>query len=152
MNQPRQSVKYGYAVLASEIAKFINGIGLDPYYGFYHKRHSGFQALIYDMIEPFRWIVDDSVWKIANHKDSRKRIKLNELDNDRNGTIRMNYDLIRRFLELLERNFQKERRCEFRHGSKTQDGLKSVQEITIAKIMVQNLAEYCTGKQREFRI
>jgi len=141
-------LNYGYAVLASEIAKFINGIGLDPYYGFYHKRHSGFQALIYDMIEPFRWIVDDSVWKIANHRDSRKRIKLNELANDRNGTIRMNYDLIRRFLELLERNFQKERRYEFRHGSKTQDGLKSVQEITVAKIMVQNLAEYCTGKQR----
>jgi len=35
---------------------------------------------------------------------------------------------------------------EFRHGAKTQDGLKSVQEITIAKIAVQNLAEFCIGK------
>lgn len=145
-------LNYGYAVLASEIAKFINGIGLDPFYGFYHKRHVGFQALVYDLIEPFRWIVDYSVYKIANHKDSRKRIKLKELARDKNGTIRMNYDLIRRFLELLERNFVQERRYSFRHGAKTKDGLKSVQEITIAKIAVQNLAEFCTGKQKEFRI
>ncbi len=64
----------------------------------------------------------------------------------------MEYDLIRRFLELLERTFAKERRYEFRHGAKTQDGLKSCQEITIAKICVQNLADFCTGKQKEFRI
>ena len=140
-------LNYGYAVLAGEICKFINGVGLDPYYGFYHQRHSGFQALVYDIIEPFRWLVDDAVYKIANHQDSRKRIKLNELANDRNGTIRMNYDLIRRFLELLERNFRKERRYEFRHGAKTPDGLKSVQEITITKITVQNLAEFCVGKK-----
>ena len=145
-------LNYGYAVLASEIAKYINGLGLDPYFGFYHKRHSGFQALVYDMIEPFRWLVDYSVYKLANHSDARRRIKLKELANDRNGTIRMNYDLIRRFLELLERTFQKERRYEFRHGTKTIDGLKSVQEITIAKIAVQNLAEFCIGKQKEFRI
>jgi len=49
-------------------------------------------------------------------------------------------------------DFQKERRYEFRHGKKTQDGLKSVQEITIVKIMVQNLAEYCLGKQKQFKI
>jgi len=145
-------LNYGYAVLASEIAKFVNSIGLDPFYGFYHKRHIGFQALVYDLIEPFRWIVDYSVYRIANNKEKRNRIKLKELANDRNGTIRIEYDLIRRFLELLERNFQKERRYEFRHGAKTSDGLKSVQEITVAKIMVQNLSEYCTRKQKEFII
>ena len=64
----------------------------------------------------------------------------------------MEYSLIKRFLELLERNFQKERRYVFRHGAKTKDGLKSVQEITVARIMVQNLADFCIGKQKEFRI
>ncbi len=58
----------------------------------------------------------------------------------------MDYRLIRRFLELLGRTFQKERRYAFRHGAKTRDGLKSCQEITIAKICVQNLADYCIGK------
>jgi len=37
-----------------------------------------------------------------------------------------------------------ERRYEFRYGLKTKDGLKSCQEITIAKITVQNLANYGT--------
>ena len=64
----------------------------------------------------------------------------------------MEYNLIRKFLELLERIFQQDRRYEFRHGAKTRDGLKNVQEITVAKIMIQNLAGYCLGKEKEFRI
>jgi len=64
----------------------------------------------------------------------------------------MEYDLIRRFLELLERTFQMKRRYAFRHGAKTQDGLKSCQEITIARIAVQNLADFCIGKQAIFQI
>ena len=139
-------LNYGYAVLAGEISKFINGFGLDAYYGFYHKPHSGFQPLVYDIIEPFRWLVDYTVFKIANNKDKNQRIRLDEFTHTREGVIVMEYDLIRKFLELLERTFQQDRRYEFRHGAKTKDGLKNVQEITIAKIMIQNLAEYCLGK------
>jgi len=51
-------------------------------------------------------------------------------------------DLIRRFLEMLERTFQKERRYHFKHGRKTKDDLKSVQEIAIAKIFIQNFADF----------
>ncbi len=54
-------LNYGYTVFAGEISKFINGIGLDAYFGFYHETHTGFQPLVYDMIEPFRWLVDYSV-------------------------------------------------------------------------------------------
>jgi CRISP-associated protein Cas1 len=55
-------------------------------------------------------------------------------------------------LETLERVFQKERKFKYKHGAFTVDGLKSVQEITIAKIMIRDLAEFCSGKQKEFRI
>lgn len=117
-----------------------------------HKTHSGFQPLVYDLIEPFRWLVDYSVFQIANHKDSRKRIKLKEYTHTRDGNVVMEYNLTKRFLEILERQFQKEREYEFKYGKKTKDGLKSVQDITIAKILVQNLAEYCTKKLEGFRI
>ena len=50
------------------------------------------------------------------------------------------------------RTFQQDRRYKFRYGAKTSDGLKNVQEITVAKIMVQNLAEYCLGKKPTFII
>jgi len=145
-------LNYGYAVLAGEISKFINGIGLDTYYGFYHKTHSGFQPLVYDIIEPFRWLVEYSVYKLANSITTNQTIKLKDYAVTRDGKVVMDYNLIRRFLELLERTFQKERRYEFRHGAKTEDGLKSCQEITIVKITIQNLADYCIRKQNRFEL
>jgi CRISPR-associated protein Cas1 len=144
-------LNYGYAVLAGEISKFVNGFGLDAYYGFMHKTHTGFQPLVYDLMEPFRWLVEYSVWKLAN-SNSKNKILQKEYAFTRKGTVVMDERLIRRFLELLERVFSRERKMEFRHGAKTKDGLKSVQEITVAKIIVQNLAEYCLCKQNEFTI
>jgi len=145
-------LNYGYTVLAGEISKYINGVGLDAYYGFYHKEHSGFQPLVYDLIEPFRWLVDYSVWKLATAHNITQRIYRKDYAFTKDGSVVLDYDLIRRFLELLERTFQKERRYAFRHGAKTKDGLKSCQEITIAKIAVQNLADFCIGKQTIFQI
>ena len=83
---------------------------------------------------------------------SKSGITKKQYAHTREGLIVLEYDLIRKFLELLERTFQKERRYQYRHGAFTKDGLKSVQEITIAKIMIQNLAEYCKGKQKVFNI
>ena len=144
-------LNYGYSVLAGQISAYINGAGLDAYYGFMHKNHSSFQSLVYDLMKSFRWLVDYAVWKLSDAK-SRSRISKKQYAYTREGIVVLEYDLIRKFLELLERTFQKERKYAYRHGAFTKDGLKSVQEITIAKIMVQNLAEYCTGKQKEFRI
>ena len=116
-----------------------------------HKNHTSFQSLVYDMMEPFRWLVDYSVWKLSDAKSS-SRISKKQYAYTREGIVVLEYDLIRKFLELLERTFQKERRYVYKHGAFTKDGLKSVQEITIAKITVQNLAEYCIGKQTTFEI
>ena len=145
-------LNYGYTVLAGEISKFINGVGLDAYYGFYHKTHTGFQPLVYDLIEPFRWLVDYAVYKLANHQNNGQVIKKKDYARTREGNIVMDYNLIRRFLELLERTFQIERRYDFRHGMKTADGLKSCQEITIAKIAVSNLADFGINKRTTFEI
>ena len=144
-------LNYGYCVLAGEISKFVNGVGLDAYFGFYHKKHTGFQPLVYDLIEPFRWLVDYSVWKIATSYDIAPSKK--QYASTKEGKVVMSYELTKNFLELLERTFQKERRYESRFGgAKTKDGLKSCQEITITKICVQNLADYCIGKSTTFSI
>lgn len=134
-------LNYGYAVLAGEISKYVNGFGLDAYFGFMHKTHTGFQPLVYDLMEPFRWLVESAVYKmtINQHDVIRKKDYVFTKD----GSVVLDSDLIRRFLELLERTFQKERKYEFKHGAKTSDGLKLVQEITVVKIFVQNLTEHC---------
>jgi len=144
-------LNYGYAVLAGQISAYINGVGLDAYYGVMHKNHTSFQSLVYDLMEPFRWLVDYSVWKLSDAK-STNRISKKQYAHTRDGTVVLEYDLIRKFLELLERTFQKERQHNYRHGKKTRNGLKSVQEITIAKITIQNLADFCNGKIDEFKI
>lgn len=38
-------LNYGCAILAAEIAKFVNGFGLDPYYGFMHRTRLSFAML-----------------------------------------------------------------------------------------------------------
>ncbi len=141
-------LNYGYTVLAGEIAKFVNGLGLDPYYGFYHKMHTSFQALVYDLIEPFRWLVEYAVYKLANSDNYQQSIKKKDYTWTREGKVVMDSDLIKRFLEILEKKFQSERPYKFKHGLKMKNGMSMCQEITIAKILMQNLAEYCLGIKR----
>jgi CRISPR-associated protein Cas1 len=137
-------LNYGYAVLAGEISKYVNGFGLDAYFGFYHHSHTRFQPLVYDIMEPFRWLVEYSVYQMANNQhDVIRKI---DYAFTRDGSVILDNNLIRRFLELLERTFQSERPYRFRHGLKRHDGMSMCQQITISKITVQNLAEYCCGK------
>ena len=138
-------LNYGYTVLSGEISKFVNGLGLDAYYGFYHKPHSSFQALVYDLIEPFRWLIEYSVYKLANHQNYWKQIKSKEYTWTREGKIVMDSDLVRRFLEVLERKFQSERPYKSKHGLKMKNGMAMCQEITIAKIFVENIGNYNIG-------
>lgn len=143
-------LNYGYTVLAGEITKFVNGVGLDAYYGFYHRSHMGFQSLIYDLMEPFRWLVEYTVYKIADSRKSyRNTIHEKDYAWTREGKIVLDSDLIRRFLIWLSKKFES-RRLYMRNGGgmKRDDGMSKCQEITIAKISVQNLADYCIGKRR----
>ena len=103
------------------------------------------------MIEPFRWLVDWAVYSLCHEKNTVYP-KLNEIAHNRDGLVVMEYNLIGRFLEKLYRIFRRTRKYDYKFGLKTSDGLKSVQEITVAKIMVQNLAEYCLGKRKAFQI
>ena len=138
-------LNYGYSVLASEIAKFAHGCGLDPYFGFFHKSDTSFQALVCDPVESFRWLVEYAVYKVAVEEPKHGRlIRKDEYAWTRKGRIILDDALVRRFLELFERKLQSERPYKFKHGLRRKDGLSMCQEITIAKIQVQKLAEYCT--------
>ena len=137
-------LNYGYTVLAGEITKFVNGLGLDAYFGFYHKGHTSFQALVYDLIEPFRPLVEYTVLKFCA-RNTKNYPKKREYAHTIKGKVVMEYDLLRRFLEKLERTFQEERPYKIKAGVKRSDGTSMCQEITIAKTYVQNLADFCTS-------
>lgn len=64
----------------------------------------------------------------------------------REGKVVMDSDLIRRFLEILERKFLSEKPYNFGHGLKREDGVFMCQEITISKIYIQNLGNFVYNK------
>ena len=146
-------LNYGYTVLASEIAKFVNGLGLDPYFGVFHTAHTSFHALVYDLIESFRWLVESTVYQLAIVEPYQGRIiKKSEYAWTREGKIVMDNSLIQRFLQMLERKLKNERLYRYKSGIKRRDGLSMCQELTIAKIAVSNLADFCIGKRSTFAI
>ncbi len=146
-------LNYGYTVLAGEITKQIVGIGLDPYYSFYHKNHESFQSLTYDVIEPFRWIVEKTVYRLGNAKNKKLQIqKKHYYKHDSSGMVLLDTELVQKFLEMLEVDFRKTREYVRRNGMKKENGLSNCSEITIAKISIQNLSDFCNGKIDEFMI
>jgi CRISPR-associated protein Cas1 len=58
------ALNYGYGFLEGEIRKAINTVGLEPSVGFLHdfSDYQTKQSLVYDLQEPFRWLIDVSVY------------------------------------------------------------------------------------------
>jgi len=54
-------LNYGYALLEAECLKAINTVGLDAHVGFLHNMTSSRNNLVYDLQEPFRFLVDLAV-------------------------------------------------------------------------------------------
>jgi CRISPR-associated protein Cas1 len=57
------ALNYGYGFLEGECRRAINAVGLEPSVGFLHNfsDYQTKQSLVYDIEEPFRWVVDLSV-------------------------------------------------------------------------------------------
>jgi CRISP-associated protein Cas1 len=51
-------LNYAYAALESQVRIAAVGQGLDPTIGYLHARHPGRMALVYDLMEPFRPVID----------------------------------------------------------------------------------------------
>jgi CRISPR-associated protein Cas1 len=56
------ALNYAYGVLEGECRRAINTIGLEPSVGFLHNfsNYQTKQSLVYDLMEPFRWLADIS--------------------------------------------------------------------------------------------
>jgi CRISPR-associated protein Cas1 len=57
------ALNYGYGFLEAECRTAINAVGLEPSVGFLHEfsDYQTKQSLVYDLQEPFRWLVDVTV-------------------------------------------------------------------------------------------
>ncbi len=57
------ALNYGYGFLEGECRRAINAVGLEPSVGFLHdfSDYQTKQSLVYDLEEPFRWLIDLTV-------------------------------------------------------------------------------------------
>jgi CRISPR-associated protein Cas1 len=57
------ALNYGYGFLEGECRRAINAVGLEPSVGFLHdlSDYQTKQSLVYDLEEPFRWLIDVTV-------------------------------------------------------------------------------------------
>ena len=136
-------LNYGYAVLSSEVAKYVNAFGLDPYFGFNHKT-SYYMALVYDIIEPFRVLADQAVIQISNAK-SMDRISKKQYYRHSKGIL-FEKNLIVRFLEILQNTLNRKRPYHItraRKSYKLGNKMSFAQESTIMKEEVRTLANFC---------
>jgi CRISP-associated protein Cas1 len=63
-------LNYGYAVLLSTVLQRLFGMGLDPTFGIFHVTREHATPLAYDLMEPFRPLVDASVAAWVNQQSS----------------------------------------------------------------------------------
>jgi len=62
-------LSFGYVIVANEIASLLDGIGFDPFLGFYHTVAYGRNSLALDLLEEFRHsLVDRLVLTILNRR------------------------------------------------------------------------------------
>lgn len=137
-------LNYGFSVLYSEVAKIINGEGLDPYFGFYHKSHESEQALVYDLVEPYRVLVESAVLEFSGTEPRWNRLdKCYKLDEKHHFQIILDELTIKRFLETLSRKFNEKRMYVSRYGNRgkaTEEAL--TRESTIMKLKIEEFAQY----------
>ena len=63
----------GYTMVYNEIASLLDGMGFDPYLGFYHQPRYGHATLASDLVEEFRTpLVDRFTLKIINNRMFQK--------------------------------------------------------------------------------
>jgi CRISPR-associated protein Cas1 len=135
-------LNYGFSVLYSEVAKNINAEGLDSYFGFYHKSHESEQALVYDLVEPYRILVEAAVLEFSRTQSQWNRLdKCYKMDEKHHYQIILDELCLKRFLETLSRKFNEKRMYVSRYGNRgkaTEEAL--TRESTIMKLQIEELA------------
>ena len=121
-------LNYGFSILYAEVAKQLNALGLDCFVGFYHKPHPSHLALVYDMVEPFRHLVDRSVFEIQD------QIRKSDYTFSREGIVVLSDELKRKYIDLLSVIFDRKRDYKARTGIRRADGCQRMEEITVMKM------------------
>jgi len=129
-------LNYGFGVLYGEVTKQLNALGLDCFVGFYHKNEFSRLALVHDMIEPFRHLVERSVY------DIQEQIRKKDYVFSVKGIVVLSYELKKKYKDCLDGILNRKRLYKGIHGVKRiKDDLQNMKESTIIKMKCFELKE-----------
>lgn len=94
---------YGYALLEAECRKAINSVGMDTHVGFLHEVTLGSESLVYDLQEPFRWLIDVAVINSMENKTFDKK----DFIRTENYNMRLRPSGAKKLIKEVERQFNK---------------------------------------------
>lgn len=128
-------LNYGYAFLESRCRASINAVGLEPSIGFLHETAQPKYPLVYDLQEPFRWMIDKTVISCIE----KEMFEKNDFFFTDNYVLRLRYQAIKILLEELRAYF----------NSKAKYNNKQYSWDIILKLKIKEVAKYILGGNNE---
>jgi len=126
-------LNYGYAILETQCRKALNSVGLEPTVGFLHEARQTKYPLVYDLQEPYRWLVDTTVISCLESCRFGKK-DFYRMDN---YVLRLTPEAARRLIDALRIKF----------NSPVQYKGKFYSWDTLIRLKAQELANYVVGKR-----
>lgn len=123
---------YGYAILETRCRKALNSVGLEPTVGFLHEARQTKYSLVYDLQEPYRWLVDTTVISCLE----KGRFGKKDFYRMDNYVLRLRPEAVKKLLGALGLKFNSTVRYKGKFYSWD----------TVIRLKVQELASYILGK------
>jgi CRISPR-associated protein Cas1 len=126
-------LNYGYAILESQCRKALNSVGLEPTVGFLHEARQTKYPLVYDLQEPYRWLVDTTVISCLESERFGKK-DFYRMDN---YVARLRPEAARKLIDALR----------IKSNSPVRYAGKLYSWDTVIRLKAQELANHALGKR-----
>ncbi len=93
-------LSFGYVIVGAELQSLLDGIGFDPYLGFYHSVHYGRPGLALDLLEEFRHSLVD---RLALNLFNLNVLNTDDFYRPAKGGVLLNYSGKVKFFQHYER-------------------------------------------------
>jgi len=98
-------LSFGYTLLFNEISSLLDGLGFDPYLGYFHEVEYGRASLACDIQEEFRAAIDRFTLYLINN---RMLGKDDFFENAKDGSIYLKRDAMKKYFSEYEKNLNRE--------------------------------------------
>jgi CRISPR-associated protein Cas1 len=129
------TLNYGYGILYGKVEKAIIIAGLDPYIGILHTDNYNKKSLVFDMIEPYRILVERPIF----YQFSRRKIKDDYFKQEKQGFL-LNDNGKKYIVPILMEEFDKNVRYKNRN----------IKQIDIIQADCHSFANYLIGKKKDY--